>query len=263
MEPIIIGKLLMMSVTTLIKYKKSENASDVLKEMLLLKEKQEELFQSLKLEIKSLQEGPFYTGLIYLKEANKLHGTEEERKENLVLARQQFISCLGILNAKKNKSSSEFYQIGFIQSYVGFCWLLLSKPLDANNWFTDSLITIEESLSISTREIDENKIELVKERNIKIEFEEKFDKIDWYKTNVIDRAFIFAPYMKVGNDYTFKLMKKLSRKTMEKRLNELEENIHKRKVEILTLKQYQEAPLSYKNNLEIIVNNLKSIHLEN
>ncbi|MFJ8235033.1 hypothetical protein ACIQ34_04705 [Ureibacillus sp. NPDC094379] len=123
--------------------KKDQN--QLINKMNTLEENQVSIYQLFENEIKALQQGPFETGMLYLQDAKKEHRTEKDAEQLIEQARKEFMSSCGILKGKKDMLPIDLHYLGVTQSYVAMCWLMLNKPLDAQDYIEDSIKTLNDA----------------------------------------------------------------------------------------------------------------------
>lgn len=194
----------------------------LMKEMILLQEKQTVFLESIEFEIKNLQEGPLYAGFIYLEEASNQDVYSDLYYENLNDARKQFVNFIGYQNAKNDKTEQEYYRIGFAQFYTGLCFLLLNNRLNALKWFNKSIDSLNESLIAINRSIDMNTQLLEEKRNKRRDLEEKMYLIDSREKLVSVPLFITMPALGLASSLTYKkAKKKLLTDPLESKMHEI------------------------------------------
>jgi hypothetical protein len=111
-------------------------------------EDQSEALGELETDVKALVEGPYNTGMDWLREAALPHRSAQDQQEFVARARDRFMDALG--------QERDPFRKALIQHQLGNCWTLLGSNEDARIWFQrthDSLIESAGNLKLNAKRL--------------------------------------------------------------------------------------------------------------
>jgi hypothetical protein len=114
--------------------------TNILKVLLDSQKEQFQRLEEIKADTQAILQGPYNTGLSWLRDAARAHSTDEERRDFIEKARDKFMEAYG------NELRVPFRR-ALIEFHVGICWTLLGSNDHARDYFQQAHASAMDYLS--------------------------------------------------------------------------------------------------------------------
>ncbi|HEX8150998.1 MAG TPA: hypothetical protein VF591_27695 [Pyrinomonadaceae bacterium] len=121
-----------------------------LDKVLMLQEQTLSVLRGVDENVRLIKEGPFHSGVLFLREAAEPRRRLKDRRDFIVKARDKFIDALAM--------EQDVLRAAVIQTHIATCWLMLGEKKDAYKWLFKAYKTVEKGLYKTALEIDEENL---------------------------------------------------------------------------------------------------------